>query len=159
MQRISDILDNQTEMLSDGLKKSSGEMTTQSNQSLTHQDQQGQQVSTREQNRLLALRDDNEGRVKLSSLLLICFDVLDTYGKEPEQLENINNAFQMFLDDYSYESIERAFKEYMKENTAMPKPADIIKIINEPVVVSSGNGLTDKQQARLEYLRNKHRQG
>ena len=104
----------------------------------------------------MALSDDGEGRKKLSNLLLICFDTLDNYGKEPEQLVNINQAFQMFLWDYSYESIERAFKVYMKDETSMPKPADIIKIIAKPTAAQVGDNMTDGQLKRLKELRKKY---
>jgi len=101
----------------------------------------------------LVLRDDEEGRKKLSQLLLVCFDTLDNYGKEPEQLVNISSAFQMFLWEYSYDSVERAFMAYMKAETSMPKPADIIKLIAKPSIASVADGLTDGQQRRLEELR------
>lgn len=36
----------------------------------------------------------------------------------------------MVLSDYAIEDIEMAFKKYLKSNTVMPKPADIVKIID-----------------------------
>jgi hypothetical protein len=111
-----------------------------------------------EQNAPLALRDDLEGQKKLSSLLLICFDTLDTFGKEPEQLENINLAFKMFLSGLTIESIEGAFMEYMQGNTVMPKPADIVKIATRPVYVGTACSLTDGQRRRLEELRERDKQ-
>ena len=120
-------------------------LSTNNNKSLSQ--------NTSEQNRLLVLRDDEEGQRKLSRLLLICFDVLDTFGKEADQLENINNAFQMFLEDYSYSQIERAFKLYMQNNTVLPKPADIIKIMEKPKVSTE---LTEGQREALEKLRRKY---
>lgn len=69
---------------------------------------------------------------KLSALLLICYDTLDTFGKEPEQLENASKLFAMVLADYSIQQIESAFKIYLKQNSVMPKPADIAKIIDPP---------------------------
>ena len=67
------------------------------------------------------------------SLLLICFDTLDTFGKEPEQLKNLEGAFQMVLGRFSIEQVEDAFRVYMEAKTTMPKPADIVKIIEPPV--------------------------
>jgi len=61
----------------------------------------------------------------------------------------------MFLGDYSYQSIEGAFKKYMKESTTMPKPADIIKIIERPVVTSIS--LTEGERAKLEEFRKRDR--
>lgn len=63
---------------------------------------------------------------------MICFDTLDTFGKDEVQMKNINRSFQLFLEDYVYDDIQLAFKDYMKRKTVMPKPADIIKIIDPP---------------------------
>jgi hypothetical protein len=106
-----------------------------------------------EQKSPLVLRDDKESQTKLSRLLLISFDVLDTFGKEAEQLENINLAFQLYLEDYSYDLIESAFKKYMQENTVMPKPADIISLIRKPVVTGTASSLTEGQIKTLQALR------
>lgn len=120
----------------------------------THNPLQGTQktnLSTREQKKPLALGECVESERKLSALLLICFDVLDTFGKEPEQLANINKAFQMFLADYPYSSIEKAFKVYMSEQSVMPKPADIIKIIETGLLKNKrlSSGLTEGQHKAL----------
>lgn len=125
-----------------------GRMNTPSMQS-----QRGNSVNTSEPKKPLALSDDAEGRKKLSNLLLICFDTLDNYGKEPEQLVNISQAFQMFLWDYTYDSIEKAFRVYMRSETVMPKPADIIKLIAKPTAKNTADGLTDGQLKRLKELR------
>jgi hypothetical protein len=69
---------------------------------------------------------------KLSALLLICYDTLDTFGKEPEQLENASKLFAMVLSDFTMQQIESAFKIYLKTNSVMPKPADIVYIIEPP---------------------------
>ena len=107
-----------------------GKMNTQSQSK--REGSQKQNQNTNEQKKPLVLREDAEGRKKLSRLLLISFDVLDTFGKEAEQLENINAAFQMYLEDYTYNQVEQAFKIYMKASSVMPKPADIVKIIDPP---------------------------
>ena len=99
----------------------------------------------------MVLRNDSEGRNKLSKLILISFDVLDTFGKEAEQLENINLAFQMFLEEYSYGEIEKAFKKYMRGNSVIPKPSDIISLIEKRDPVKSY--LTPEQeQARKRIM-------
>ena len=67
------------------------------------------------------------------SLLLICFDTLDTFGKEPEQLKNLEGAFQLVLGRFNIDDVEAAFRIYMEKYTVMPKPADIVKIIEPPV--------------------------
>ena len=78
---------------------------------------------------------------------------MDNFGKREEQIPNINKAFQMFLEDFTYYSIEKAFKKYMQENTVMPKPADIISLIRKPVVTGTYQSLSEGQRARLEELR------
>jgi hypothetical protein len=57
---------------------------------------------------------------------------LDTFGKEPEQLENLKKVFQMVLGRFSIAQVEMAFRIYMEKFTTMPKPADIVKIIEPP---------------------------
>lgn len=112
-------------------------------------------VNTNKQNGPLVLRNDEEGRQKLSRLLLISFDVLDTFGKEVEQLENINLAFQMYLEDYSYSEVEKAFKDYMRNHTVLPKPADIIKMINKNP--STKFYLTEEQMAARDRILERER--
>lgn len=97
------------------------------------------------------MRDDSEGKQKLSKLLLISFDVLDTYGKEPEQLANINLAFQIYLEDYAYWQIEAAFKQYMRSNRVIPKPVDIIEIMDYAKPKTAG--LTEGQREKLMKFR------
>ena len=100
---------------------------------------------------------DREARGKLSQLIVICFDTMDTFGKKEEQIPNINQVFQMMLGEYNYKTVEDAFKEYMQENTVMPKPADIISLIRKPVVRSVADNLSDGQRRRLEQLRERDR--
>lgn len=51
------------------------------------------------------------------------------YGKEPEQMKNLNSMFQIVLADYTYEQVQSAFAFYLKHNTELPAPADIVNII------------------------------
>lgn len=87
-------------------------------------------LSINEPKKPLALRDDADGRKKLSALLLVCFDVLKVYGKEPEQLENIEKIFQMILGKYPFAKVEEGFLKYMERKAEMPTPADIVNIID-----------------------------
>jgi len=102
------------------------------------------------------LLEDKEGRRKLSHLLLICFDSLDIFGKEPDQLENISHAFQLVLAEYDYSKIEKAFKIYMTEETVMPKPADIIKLIDKLDKKAAYDRSYPIQQRSLKKLRLKY---
>lgn len=68
----------------------------------------------------------------LAILLTQCYDALKVYGKEPEQLDNLIKMFILVLGDYIYSDIKNAFKVYLKTNTSMPTPADIVNIIEPP---------------------------
>lgn len=58
---------------------------------------------------------------------------MDTFGKEPEQLSNIAEVFKLVLGRFTIVQIEMAFRIYMEKETTMPKPADIVKIIEPPI--------------------------
>lgn len=88
------------------------------------------------------MNDDEIARKKLSALLLICFDALDTYGKEPEQLANVVKTFELVLGRFRFDQIERAFAVYLERNTQMPKPADIVNIIEPPAAKRKWCGAT-----------------
>lgn len=99
-------------------------------------------------------------------MLLVCYDGLKVYGKDPEQLDNLNKLFQLVLADYPIESIEAAMRFYMKHNTEMPAPADIANIIergNKPpfdrsVYVSiSKKHAEDRRPSDWEYMRDYER--
>ena len=80
----------------------------------------------------LTLSQDKQGQSQLSKLLLQCYDALRVYGKEPEQLENLNMVFQMVLERFTFVEIYNAFKTYLERHTDMPTPADIVSLIEPP---------------------------
>lgn len=89
-----------------------------------------------------------------------CFDVLDTYGKSPEQLANIIKSFLNTLAEYPFDKIKKAFTDYLKRNSKMPTPADIVRLVDpqpEPLSKSVYIGLQDERK-RGEYLTPKERQ-
>lgn len=51
------------------------------------------------------------------------------YGKTPDELETLVEGFAWALADYHMPKIMEAFKEYIKNHSDIPAPADIIKII------------------------------
>ena len=111
-------------------------------------------LSTSEQCKPLDLIKGNlDHERKLTSLLLMCFNTLNTYGKEPEQLEDANRVFIDILSEYSITDVRAAFKSYVTRNKAMPTPADIIELIPKP---PTNNGLTDAQYKRLKQLRERN---
>ena len=89
---------------------------------------------------------------RLSELLLMCYETLDVFGKQPEQLETIKAAFQLILADYPIEAIEGAFKVYLRDNTVMPKPANIVKIIKEQRIKDAKNNRVDGMALITENL-------
>jgi hypothetical protein len=78
------------------------------------------------------LINDEVGQEKLVALLTMCFDTLDTYGKTEKQFENSLAGFLRLLSKYSFNAIENAIYKYLEHATVMPKPSDLIKIINPP---------------------------
>lgn len=73
--------------------------------------------------------ESQNSRLELSNFLFQCFESLKVYGKEPEQMKSVNSMFQLVLSDYNIEDIRRAFAYYLKHNTDLPAPADIVNII------------------------------
>lgn len=78
---------------------------------------------------LVTLAQDEKGRQNLTNLILQCFNALKTYGKEPEQLGDLNAMFQMVLEDYSIEQIKGAFKAHISRSQEIPTPSDIVTLI------------------------------
>jgi hypothetical protein len=77
----------------------------------------------------LPIQQDIESQKKLGLLIMDCFNTLNMYGKQPEQIESYNRIFQAMLGEYKFMVIKDAFFKYMKTNTTLPTPADIIKLI------------------------------
>lgn len=78
---------------------------------------------------LPSLKDDQTGKKRLDETLLMAYDALKTYGKEPEQLESVKKFFHFALADYPWERIREALAYYIKNNAEFPTPADIVQII------------------------------
>lgn len=88
----------------------------------------------------IPLKADETGKKQLSTIILQCFDSLKLYGKEPEQIGNLNAMFQFVLADYSYDKIMEAFRFYLSTSSELPTPADIVGIIkrgNKPPLEKS----------------------
>lgn len=65
------------------------------------------------------------------SLLLICYQTLNVYGRSAELLSGIANAFSIALADCTSEEIEAAFSRHLRESPDFPTPSCIIKKIKE----------------------------
>lgn len=67
-------------------------------------------------------------------MLTDCFDTMKLYGKEPEQLGALCRVFKRVLGEYPWYLIECGFEDYLKRNDEMPTPADIVNLIDPPLV-------------------------
>lgn len=119
-----------------------------------------------DQPKILALSNDQEGKRRLTNLIFQCYDSLKVYGKEPEQLDNLNKMFHLVLAEYPIEKIEAAMAFYLKHNTELPAPADIANIIergNKPpfdrtvYVAISKKRPEERDSDEWEYMRDYER--
>ena len=70
---------------------------------------------------------------KLTLLVKSCFEALNTYGGGNDALEASIMLMQMTLSRFDYSTVRKAFEIYLQGSSDMPKPADIVKIIEPPV--------------------------
>lgn len=84
----------------------------------------------------------------MAAILFQCFQALKLYGKEPEALEGTVAMFQLVLADYSIEQIRDGFAQYLKRNSEMPAPADIVNIIDPPREPRPWDGLFGITEAK-----------
>lgn len=82
------------------------------------------------QGALPCLRESRKEQEQLGELIVQCFDTLKTYGKTTDQLANMVAIFAMVLGKYPYQKVREGFMKYMENNSEMPAPADIIKLID-----------------------------
>lgn len=59
-------------------------------------------------------------------------DIQKTYGKIPGDLKTLVKGFLWILSDYPMPEIIRGIREYVLENSDIPAPADIKRIIDPP---------------------------
>ena len=113
-----------------GLTSADGKMTTAAPAAGSHPtaSTNGREVSLQGTTQL-SLRDDPESKTRLNEALLMAFDALKTYGKEPEQLDSVKKLMHFALADYPWPKIQAALAYYFKHNTEFPAPADIVQII------------------------------
>lgn len=69
---------------------------------------------------------------KVIEMVTQCFNSLNVYGKTSDQLPGIIKMFILVLADYPLEKISKGFADYLKRNSVMPTPADIVNIIDPP---------------------------
>jgi len=114
-----------------GLTTEGGKITTQST---SHQISQGDSNTKRQQSeeclgQKTPISNSPEDKKKLTLLVKSCYEALNTYGKSPDNMEASVMLMQMMLGKFPYEQVRSAFETYLNTNSEMPKPADIIAII------------------------------
>lgn len=65
---------------------------------------------------------------QLSKLLRQSFDIFNTFGKDPDALENILPGFAVALDGCDMRDISSAFQQWLREKEKFPTPAEIKKL-------------------------------
>ena len=78
----------------------------------------------------LPLRKDPEGKKRISDAIIMFYNGLKTYGKQPDQLTEVTQLFLFVLRDYPVEKIVDAMAYYVKNWNEFPAPADIANIID-----------------------------
>ena len=97
---------------------------------INQQKQSGSQQSlTTQSETSLPVSQDLRGQNQMAEILTQCFQALNLYGKEPEQLAAAIPLFQMVLSEYSIDQIRPAFVKWLQTNGAFPAPADIVSLI------------------------------
>ncbi len=93
----------------------------------------------------------------ISQMVRQCFDSLNIYGKEPEQVENMILMFIHALQEYEIIEIKRAFVDWVKSNAEMPTPAGIIEIIQSyrpKAPIKYDHSTPEEYEAAAERKRN-----
>lgn len=69
----------------------------------------------------------------LSEMLAKVCALQKQYGKTSAELEVLVDGFEWVLKDYEVKDIINAMGEYIKRNSDIPAPADIVKLIDEAI--------------------------
>lgn len=81
------------------------------------------------QQNALKLHESKEAQLRLDNLLLACFSVQKMYGRQPENIEVINQVFHNILGKYPSGIALKAFEVWMERSQEFPTPADIVNLI------------------------------
>lgn len=66
------------------------------------------------------LKHSKEGQEALSQMLLTCYAIFNTYGKEPEFLKDMKNAYIELLGYYPAKDIIDSFLQHIYTSDEMP---------------------------------------
>ena len=77
----------------------------------------------------LPICQSGEGQEQLTNMIGQCYQALNMYGKEPEQMAATIRIFHLVLADYPIDRITAAFGKWLETNSTFPAPADIVSLI------------------------------
>lgn len=72
-----------------------------------------------------------EWKSEIAEFVTQCYETYPQYGDDGGTLSTKIKAFAVGLEDYDISEIGSAFRHWLKENTKMPLPADIVAIANQ----------------------------
>ena len=124
-------MDNQTEYQT--FQQASESILKQTQQPSAALQKQSKTQSKDVQNMKPKFWKTNEETQQLGILIREYYDVFNTYGKSTSSIANIVKYYSMALEDYTIETIKKAFLERLKSNNVFPTPSDIIHIIENNV--------------------------
>ena len=75
------------------------------------------------------ISQDSQGRAALAVMLQQCFQALNLYGKEPEQIEAAINIHQMVLAPFPIDQVRAAFGKWLETHDTFPAPSNIVNLI------------------------------
>jgi hypothetical protein len=78
----------------------------------------------------MPLKHDREGQKQLTRLLAQCYALLRKFGEKADLAELRDEGFQNLLSEYGIDDIERAFWKYMETADEMPRPKNILAILD-----------------------------
>lgn len=76
-----------------------------------------------------SMATDPKAREQAVIAIRQCFDVCETYGKTPQQLETMVDAMIGMLGDYQPDLVMRAFRTHVERSSKLPTLADIVGLI------------------------------
>lgn len=94
------------------------------------------------------LYESKDAQDRLDGMIAGCFVIQKVYGRQPENVEVINQAFHSVLGKYPANSVIRAFELWLERSQEFPTPADIVGLIKR-------NGKPPFSQARYVAIQKK----
>lgn len=83
---------------------------------------------------LKQLRAEREKTIAVK--LVQAYEVLNTYGADPDTIKSRQIVFARILEGHNAEQIDSAFDRWFEIGKGLPEPSDILKILNERSVYS-----------------------